>query len=280
MNTMKFALLVGAALALSAGHAAADPALATSDVNIRSGPGTQYPLVGHIPGGSTVEAVNCNAGWCAARFGGRAGYVNQSYLDFGGDAQPAPPVQVRPDLGGPPPGAIPVAPPGSYPPPPAGYYPPPPPVYREPPPYGYPPPYDPPSVYGPGPRYRDGVPPLPPPRNTQRPADSGRAQGAPQRQQQKQPSKQQQSAPAPTTAPTTAPAPQPPPATAGPSQPAPAAAAPPQPAPTTAAPPKQDAAPHQGQSSGPPAPAHGKPSDPAQQPAAASQAPNAPADKK
>jgi len=272
---MKMALLVGTALALSAGHAVADPALATSDVNMRGGPGTQYPVVGRIPGGSTVEAVNCTAGWCEAQFGGRSGYVNQSYLDFGGDAQPAPPVQVRPDLGGPPPGAIPVAPPGSYPPPPAGYYPPPadyappPPVYREPPPYGYPPPYDPP-VYGP--RYRDGAPPPPPPRNTQRPADGGRAQGAPQRQQQprpqqqQQPSKQQQSAPPP--APATAPASQPPP------QPAPAAS----PAPATAPPPKQDSAPHQGQGSGPPA--QGKTPAPAQQPASASQAPNAPGDKK
>jgi len=73
MDRTKLALLVAASLALSAERAAADPALATSDVNLRSGPGTQYPLVGRIPGGSTVEAVNCNAGWCEAQFSGRAG---------------------------------------------------------------------------------------------------------------------------------------------------------------------------------------------------------------
>jgi uncharacterized protein YraI len=203
MDRTKLALLVAASLALSAARAAADPVLATSDVNLRSGPGTQYPLVGRIPGGSTVEAVNCNVGWCEAQFNGRAGYVNQSYLDFGGDAQAAP-VQVRPYPGGPPPGAIPVAPPGSYPPP-AGYYPPPadyappPPVYREPPSYGYPP-YDPPPVYGPGYR-RDGAPP---PRHIQRVPDGGRAQGAPQHQPAAQvqqrpnnrPPGKQQSAPA------------------------------------------------------------------------------------
>src|SRR5262245_34408042 len=175
----KLVLLVGAALALSLERAAADPALAVSDLNIRSGPGAQYPLAGRIPGGSTVEASNCGGGWCTVRWGRRSGYVNQSFLDFGGDVPPGV--------------AIPVAPPGSYPsshyyPPPADYVPPPP-VYREP--YGHPPPDDAPPDDGPGPggpAYRDAPAA---PRGYPRAPDGQRSHGAPQRQQQRtQPAQQ------------------------------------------------------------------------------------------
>src|SRR5271169_928120 len=44
-----------ALLALSVHYAAAAPALATNNVNMRQGPGTNYPVVTTIPGGSNVE---------------------------------------------------------------------------------------------------------------------------------------------------------------------------------------------------------------------------------
>jgi hypothetical protein len=110
--------------------ALADPALATGDVNMRAAPTTNAPVILLIPGGSNVEALGCNVGWCEVVFAGRRGYAIQPRLDFGGDPPP-PPRRPLP----PPPYARP-----AYPPPPPDYYPPP--GYRY-----YPPPY--PSPYGP-----------------------------------------------------------------------------------------------------------------------------------
>ena len=72
-----------AALLIAAGAATAAPGLATTDVNMRQGPGTNFPVVTSIRGGSNVDVRSCNAGWCAARFGPFTGFVNASYLDFG-----------------------------------------------------------------------------------------------------------------------------------------------------------------------------------------------------
>jgi hypothetical protein len=46
-------------VALSASCALAVPALATKNVNMRQGPGTNYPIVTTIPGGSTVDVTGC-----------------------------------------------------------------------------------------------------------------------------------------------------------------------------------------------------------------------------
>ncbi len=93
-----------ATLLLSAGAAFAAPGLATTDVNMRQGPGTNFPVVTSIPGGSNVDVRACDAGWCAVRFGPYAGWVNASYLDFGVPRRPryyGPPSS--PFLYGPPP---------------------------------------------------------------------------------------------------------------------------------------------------------------------------------
>ena len=60
---MNFAQMTAAAVALvalSAHGAQATPALATNNVNLRQGPGTNYPLIATIPGGSTVEISGCS----------------------------------------------------------------------------------------------------------------------------------------------------------------------------------------------------------------------------
>ena len=160
-------------LALMAAPGAADPALAVSDVNMRRGPSTDAPVILLIPGGSNVEVLGCGAGWCEVAFGGRAGFANQRFFDFGGDPPPPP----RRVMGPPPSYPVPSYPSPAYPqpvyPPPPGYGPPPyprptyppspdreyypPPGYREqlyPPPYGQP-------LGPPGEREYDEV--LPPP---------------------------------------------------------------------------------------------------------------------
>jgi uncharacterized protein YraI len=85
--------------------ASADPALVISDLRLREGPGPQYQPVLTIPGGSNVEVIGCDEGWCQVEFEGRPGYVSQQFLDFGGDRPPVepPPVGVAPPPYPPPP---------------------------------------------------------------------------------------------------------------------------------------------------------------------------------
>ena len=94
--TLKTKLLVaGAALMLSTGAALAVPATAQSDLNVRSGPGTQYPVVGSLQGGETVDVGSCTGSWCQVSFSGGSGYASQRYLAMGGGA-PGPAVAATP----------------------------------------------------------------------------------------------------------------------------------------------------------------------------------------
>jgi len=146
MNGAQIASLSAALMALSVQCAAAAPALAVHDVNVRQGPGTNYPIVTTIPGGSNVEVLNCYGEWCSVTWNGQSGYAIARNLDQGGappgrggppPPQGAPPPPDGPE-GAPPPGASAQAPyPPSAPPPP-GYYPPP--GYAPPPGYYYYPP--------------------------------------------------------------------------------------------------------------------------------------------
>ena len=77
-----------AALLIAGGAAVAAPGLATTDVNVRQGPGTNFPVVTTIRGGSNVDVRSCDSGWCAVRFGPYAGFVNASYLDVGFPRRP------------------------------------------------------------------------------------------------------------------------------------------------------------------------------------------------
>lgn len=243
LMTMAFLRLVFGlgALALFAQPAAADPALATGDVNMRTGPSTNAPVILLIPGGSNVEVLGCGYGWCEVVFGGRAGHAIQQRFDFGGDPPP-PPRQIGPPRGYAP-SPYPAPRPGYPPPYPTPTYPPP---YGEP---GYPPgqsgPYMPPpyrSPYGPiddddGDDYGRVLPPpgidpraLPqrPPANAQPRPPAQRPPANAQRPQQ--PHAQQQQQPAP-QAPPQQQAPAQPPAQTAPPQQAPAQPPAPQPTP-------------------------------------------------
>jgi len=76
--------LFGAAAVLlfSAGVAAAAPAVSRQDLNVRSGPGTQYGVVGVIQAGATVDVGGCQGSWCQVEFDGGTGYANRSYLQM------------------------------------------------------------------------------------------------------------------------------------------------------------------------------------------------------
>jgi uncharacterized protein YraI len=88
-RTIRNTLLAsGAALLLSAGAAAAAPATVQSDLNVRSGPGTQYQVVGTAQSGETVDVAGCTGRWCQISFSGGTGYANQNYLAMAGGGGP------------------------------------------------------------------------------------------------------------------------------------------------------------------------------------------------
>ncbi|HRP78190.1 MAG TPA: DUF1236 domain-containing protein [Aquamicrobium sp.] len=81
------------ALALALGLSApalAQSVTATTDLNVRAGPGPQYPVVGVIAAGEGAELNGCleNSKWCSLATAGGEGWVYADYVsaDFGGNA--------------------------------------------------------------------------------------------------------------------------------------------------------------------------------------------------
>ena len=83
----KFLVITAAAAAAVVGSAApslaaAATATATTDLNIRSGPGPQYAPVDVIPNGNSVSVMGCIRGsqWCEVDYDGRTGWSYAQYL--------------------------------------------------------------------------------------------------------------------------------------------------------------------------------------------------------
>ena len=96
---IKHLALAAGLLLISAGAASAAPALVTGDLNLRSGPGTNFRVITVLPGGATVNVVDCGGGWCRVAWRGGDGFASRSYLDLGGPryaAAPPPRVYVAP----------------------------------------------------------------------------------------------------------------------------------------------------------------------------------------
>ena|SRR6516164_1357442 len=76
-------LLLGLATAaafLAAGSASAGEERTTSNLNLRTGPGVNYPVHAAIPAGSLVDVVACGHEWCHLKWGGQVGYANAGWL--------------------------------------------------------------------------------------------------------------------------------------------------------------------------------------------------------
>ena len=82
-------LSAASALVLSASAASAAPATAEADVNMRSGPGTEYGVVTTIPAGAPVDVGSCNGSWCAVSYGRNSGYTSRNYLGTCGRSGPS-----------------------------------------------------------------------------------------------------------------------------------------------------------------------------------------------
>src|SRR6476659_5119195 len=70
------------AIALPAAAMAAQPAFTTTDLHLRAGPGTDYPVVDTIPDGSRLRIQGCIAGynWCNVVWRGEYGWAQGDYL--------------------------------------------------------------------------------------------------------------------------------------------------------------------------------------------------------
>jgi hypothetical protein len=103
-------------------------ATASDNVNVRSGPGTQFGVVAQIQQGDAVDVSKCQGSFCYVTYtGGKAGWVSASYLTRDSVAKPQPSPQDEPIIasakpGQPPAPAKPAAPQiASVPPAPGGY---------------------------------------------------------------------------------------------------------------------------------------------------------------
>lgn len=86
MTVTKGLTMSAAAMALSTGLAAAAPAVAETDLNVRSGPGVGFDVIGVIPGGAVADVRGCRGSWCRVNFDGMPGFASRDYLALGGPA--------------------------------------------------------------------------------------------------------------------------------------------------------------------------------------------------
>jgi len=84
-------LMTGAGmLALSSGFAAAAPAVVQNDVNLRAGPGVEFPVIAAMPAGARVDVTGCQGSWCQVAFNGATGWTSRAYMGLGGGVAVAP----------------------------------------------------------------------------------------------------------------------------------------------------------------------------------------------
>jgi uncharacterized protein YraI len=63
------------------GVALAAPAVATTTINVRSGPGPGFGVVDVLNGGDQVDVQQCQGSWCLVSGPGSDGWVSANYLD-------------------------------------------------------------------------------------------------------------------------------------------------------------------------------------------------------
>jgi uncharacterized protein YraI len=81
MSLTRFTAASVLALSLAAGTATAGQiTTTTNNLNLRSGPGTQYSRILVIPAGAQADVVSCGGRWCIVNFAGIMGYVDGNYL--------------------------------------------------------------------------------------------------------------------------------------------------------------------------------------------------------
>lgn len=81
---------------LATSTAFAAEAYTATDLNVRTGPGTQYDRIGTLPANSGVDVIDCEDGWCLVRGRGLRGWVSSSYLARGEESTNV--IVLRPEI--------------------------------------------------------------------------------------------------------------------------------------------------------------------------------------
>ena len=76
--------LAALAIVVTTAAAMAAPAIATGNVNVRSGPGTGYSVIDTLRRGDRVDVQQCRGSWCYVEKRGADGWVSANYLASGG----------------------------------------------------------------------------------------------------------------------------------------------------------------------------------------------------
>ena len=80
----KFLLAVGDAMACSGVGASAEPRSVVDPVNLRSGPGLAWPIIGVVPADTSVEILTCaqgnTRGWCKVQYDDAVGFIAAAVL--------------------------------------------------------------------------------------------------------------------------------------------------------------------------------------------------------
>jgi uncharacterized protein YraI len=90
MKPILFPAVAGALAAMSGAALAETAVSAVTDLNVRAGPGPQYPVIGVLAAGqsATLEGCIANSKWCTIAEPNGRGWVYSDYVsaDFGGNA--------------------------------------------------------------------------------------------------------------------------------------------------------------------------------------------------
>lgn len=83
-TNLKLAASVAALLLTAPAAALAQTAFTTNDLNMRAGPGVDYPRVATIPDDSRVNVNGCLNGynWCDVTWAGNRGWVSGAFLNY------------------------------------------------------------------------------------------------------------------------------------------------------------------------------------------------------
>jgi uncharacterized protein YraI len=80
--------------------AAAQDAIVTTDLNMRAGPSTSFPVVDVIPASAPVDVHGCVSGysWCDVTSQGNRGWVSASYLSYAANGSYVPLIEYTSDV--------------------------------------------------------------------------------------------------------------------------------------------------------------------------------------
>ncbi|NMA98008.1 MAG: SH3 domain-containing protein [Phyllobacteriaceae bacterium] len=84
LNLATGVAVAAAAVVMFLPAAQAAPGTVTTNVNVRSGPGTNYSVVNVLQRGTAVDVQQCQSSWCYVQTRGTNGWVSANYLSAGG----------------------------------------------------------------------------------------------------------------------------------------------------------------------------------------------------